>query len=79
MMAFAITLIPHGANQAGVMNFAVARNQRQAGESGLSDDHAIVRISDGRERCGFEKQGCIVNSQIKIISLCERYHEVAKR
>jgi hypothetical protein len=57
------------------VNFFVAGNQWHTGDSGLGDDHSIIRISDARESRGLEKQGCVVDAQINVIGFVQRNNE----
>ena len=61
------------------MDCAVAGNKRQAGDSCLGDDHAIVGIFHSRKSGGFEKHLRVVNTQVKIICLCQSDDQIAER
>ena len=71
--------MPHSTNQTGSLNLFVARNERQARNSGLGNDETIVGIRQRRKGRGFEEQLDVIDAQIKIVCLGKRNDQVAER
>src|SRR5581483_2330316 len=71
--------VPHRAYQIGLLDFVVACDERQSGNTGLGDDHAIVRIFDAHERRRLKEELCIVDTEVEVIRLREGDDQVPKR